>query len=89
MTIWNVEDVRGEPQIVLIRWRIVEIYTGDRRLVGAREDDLSGRVSTAVSNFDPERMLAAKHSGRIYRLQGAVGYNADAEYVWEQRWTRW
>lgn len=84
MPMWNVEDVKGEPQIVLIRWRVLETDTGERHLVGTREDDLTGRVSTAVTNFDPGRMLAATESGRIYRLRGAPGYNADAEYVWEQ-----
>jgi hypothetical protein len=83
MTVWNVEDVKGDPEIVLVRWRIMETDTGERHIVGAR-DDFTGRVSTAITTFDPVRMVAKTESGRIYQLRGAPGYNADAEYVWEQ-----
>jgi hypothetical protein len=84
MTVWNVEDVKGEPEIVLVRWRILETGSGERHLVGAREDDFTGRVSTAVMTFDPLRMVATTRSGRTYQLRGEPGYNADAQYVWEQ-----
>ena len=83
MTVWNVESVNGEPEIVLVRWRIMETDTGERHLVGAR-DDFTGRVSTAMTKFDPLRMVATTESGRIYQLRGAPGHNADARYVWEQ-----
>ena len=61
----------------------METDTGERRLVGTR-DDFTGRVSTAVTTFDPRRMVATTESGRIYQLRGAPGHNADAQYVWEQ-----
>jgi hypothetical protein len=85
MTIWNVDGVDGEPEITLVRWRILETDEGDRHLVGAREDDFTGRVSTAITTFDPSRMVAVTRSGRTYQLRGEPGYNADAQYVWE-RW---
>jgi hypothetical protein len=85
MVMWNVEGVSGEPEIVLVRWRILETDSGERHLVGAREDDFTGRVSTAITTFDPSRMMAMTQSGRTYQLRGAPGYNADAQYVWE-RW---
>jgi len=84
MTIWNVGGVDEEPEITLVRWRILETYNGDRHLVGAREDDFTGRVSTAITTFDPSRMVAVTRSGRAYQLRGEPGYNADAQYVWEQ-----
>ena len=84
MTMWKVEGVNGEPEIALIRWRILETESGDRHLVGAREDDFTGRVSTAITSFDPSRMMVTTRSGRTYQLLGAPGYNADAQYVWEQ-----
>jgi hypothetical protein len=83
MPIWNVEDVEGEPEIVLVRWRILETESGDRHLVGTREDDFTGRVSSAITKFDSSRMIATTRSGRIYRLRGAPGYNADSRYVWK------
>ena len=83
MTVWNVASVNGEPEIVLVRWRVMETDTGERHLVGAR-DDFTGRVSTAITKFDPLRMVATTESGRIYQLRGAPGHNADAQYVWEQ-----
>jgi hypothetical protein len=85
MVMWNVQGVEGEPEIVLVRWRILETESGERHLVGAREDEFTGRVSTAITTFDPLRMMAMTQSGRTYQLRGAPGYNADAQYVWE-RW---
>jgi hypothetical protein len=84
MTMWNVEGIDGEPEVVLIRWRVMETESGDHHLVGAREDDFTGRVSTAITTFDAARMMAMTRSGRTYQLQGAPGYSADAQYVWEQ-----
>jgi hypothetical protein len=84
MTMWNVEDVDGEPEVVLVRWRVMETEGGDRHLIGAREDGITGRVSTAITMFDSSRMMAMTQSGRTYQLHGAPGYNADAQYVWEQ-----
>ena len=83
MTVWNVASVNGEPEIVLVRWRVMETDTGERHLVGAR-DDFTGRVSTAITKFDPLRMVATTESGRIYQLRGAPGDNADAQYFWEK-----
>lgn len=85
MTMWKVEGIDREPEVVLVRWRVMETESGDRHLVGAREDDFTGRVSTAITTFDSSRMMAVTRSGRTYQLQGAPGFNADAQYVWE-RW---
>jgi hypothetical protein len=52
MKIWSVDGVDGEPEITLVRWRILETDEGDRHLVGAREDDFTGMVSTAITTFD-------------------------------------
>jgi hypothetical protein len=63
MTIWNVDGVDGEPEITLVRWRILETDESDQHLVGAREDDFTGRVSTAITTFDPSRMVGSDSLG--------------------------
>jgi hypothetical protein len=83
MPLWKTQAVDVEPEIVLVRWRILQTDQGDRHLVGAREDDFTGRVSTAVLEFDVSRLVAVTQSGRIYQLSGAPGYSGDAQYVWE------
>jgi hypothetical protein len=84
MAVWKVASVSGEPEVVLVRWRILETDRGTRHLVGAREDDFTGRVSTAITTFDPSGAMATTSSGRVYQLRGEPAYNADAEYVWQQ-----
>ncbi|ANB77352.1 hypothetical protein AYM40_35340 [Paraburkholderia phytofirmans OLGA172] len=83
MSIGKVKPLTEEHDIVLIRWRVLRADNGTDRLVGARLDDFDGRVSSALTEFDRERMVATTRSGRVYLLQGPPGYNADAEYVWE------
>ena len=83
MAVWNVESFNGDPEIVLLCWRVMETDVGEHHLVGVR-DDFTGRVSTAIKPSDPSRMVATTESGRIYQLRGAPGDNADAQYFWEK-----
>jgi hypothetical protein len=63
----------------------LETNDGHRHLVGARADDVDGRVSTAVVGLDVSLQVAVTQSGRIYQLSGPPGYSADGQYVWD-RW---
>ena len=86
MPVRRVAAINAEPGIVLIRWRVLQTDQGHRHLVGAREDDFDGRVSTAIVSFDVPKQVAVTQSGRIYRLSGPPGYSEDGQYVWE-RWS--
>ena len=82
MPLWKPAPVGVEPEIVLLRWTVREIDAGSRHFVGARADDFSGRVSSAIVNFDSATMIGITRTGRAYRLEGPPGVNQDAEYVW-------
>jgi hypothetical protein len=82
MTIWKTNPVDLEPEIILVRWRIMKTQLDELHFVGARADDLSGRVSSAIAELDLSRRLGVTRSGRVDALQGNPGFNADADYVW-------
>lgn len=84
--IWGTPGVSHEPEIVMVRWRVVEIVGGEkegqRHLIGYNVAAFEGRVSTAVVAFDREKMEATTKSGRVYRLEGRPGFDDDGDYVW-------
>lgn len=82
MTVWNASTVDEQPFVQLSRWRFLRTETGCLHLVGYRADRGTGRVSTAVTEFDGARRCARTSSGRAYVLDGPHGYSQDAEYVW-------
>jgi hypothetical protein len=82
MPTWRVAALSAEPEIRLIDWRIMETDRNERHFIGARLDDGSGRVSTAIVEFDPDGMIGVSQSGRVYRLVGPPGWNENADYVW-------
>lgn len=82
MPTWRVATLSGEPEILLVAWRIMETDRSERHFVGARLDDGSGRVSTAILEFDPDGMTGVSKSGRVYKLVGPPGWNENADYVW-------
>lgn len=81
-SIWRTSSVNDEPQIKLIQWDIKQDNAGNGYFVGTRADDGSGRVSTAIVEFDPERRRGRTQSGRVYELLGAPGYSSNGEYLW-------
>jgi hypothetical protein len=85
MAVWNIAPVAAEPEISIVRWRVLEIAAGTRHFVGADERDLSGRVSSAIIAFDHENLRGKTLSGRVYQLVGNPGRSDNADYVWE-RW---
>ena len=81
-SVWTTSSVSDEPQIELIHWDIKQDTAGNAYFVGNRADNGSGRVSTAIVEFDPERRRGRTQSGRVYELLGAQGYSSNGEYVW-------
>lgn len=90
MALWKTLPIEDRPQIVLVRWRIYEVLATDsvpatRHFVGYNCRDVEGRVSSAITTFDPQTLTGITNSGRIYSLSGDAGSDSDAQYVW-QRW---
>jgi hypothetical protein len=85
MPIWSVGSIEDEPQVEIISWRIMQTEAGTRHFVGCDPRDRSGRVSSAIQQFDPVARVGRTRSGRVYQLRGDSGYNGNAEYVWG-RW---
>jgi len=82
MAIWAPASINEEPEITLIRWSVMALEDGSRHFVGARDDN-TGRVSSAIREFDRKTMTGRTRSGRVYRLKGHPGFDADAYYVWQ------
>jgi hypothetical protein len=83
MPVWRVAPVVEEPEVLLLLWRILETVDGSRHFVGIDQRDNTGRVSSAVSMFDPGALRGSTRSGRVYQLVGRNGWAGDAQYVWE------
>ncbi len=85
--IWQTPSVLDQPQIHLVRWRVLEVRNRDLKLeghfVGYNIDGHEGRVSTSITFFDPATRKGGTRSGRIYELIGPPGYDSDAGWVWE------
>lgn len=84
MPIWTVRSVEGQPSVDLVLWKIFEVDGDTRHFVGADTSDFSGRVSSAVVEFDVSTMRGVTQSGRIYELQGNPGDSEQADYVWNK-----
>ena len=82
MGIWKCMPVTAEPEVTLVEWRIMETERGERHFVGARVDNRTSRVSSAIVGFDPKRMMGVSSSGRVYKLLGPPGWDEDVDYVW-------
>ncbi|QXE85510.1 MULTISPECIES: hypothetical protein [Geomonas] len=83
---WKTPSVAEQPEVVIERWRILEVIegpcAGERHIVGYNRYDFEGRVSTAIVSYDPETRKCVTRSGRVYVLTGRSGYDADGDYVW-------
>jgi hypothetical protein len=88
MPIWQASPVAAEPQLTLSFWQIFETDNGTRHFVGNDVRSNTGRVSSAISQFDASSRRGVTCSGRVYQLRGPFGYCEDAHYVWE-RWCKW
>ncbi|MEX3984064.1 hypothetical protein AB4Y45_34440 [Paraburkholderia sp. EG287A] len=84
MPLWNIASVGAEPEVSIASWRILEINDGTRHFVGLDGRDFSGRVSSAIVEFDHETLRGQTLSGRVYQLIGTPGRSDNADYVWQQ-----
>jgi hypothetical protein len=79
-SVWAVAPVEEEPELQLARWRVYAVGHG-RHFVGYNVTHREGRVSTAITSFDPETRRGVTASGRVYELIGAPGYDSHGDYV--------
>ena len=84
MPIYIGRDVETNPEILLERWSIREVHSGERYFVGFDTVECDGRVSTPIVSFDARARLGLTSSGRRYRLLGRAGFDKDGEYVWNR-----
>ncbi|MBI3568126.1 MAG: hypothetical protein HY084_07995 [Gemmatimonadetes bacterium] len=79
---WPVPPVSDEPCIRLRDWFIVRRPdTGALHLAGRNISEGEGRMSSAITGFDPESRRAVTASGRVYVLVGPPGRDADGVWV--------
>ncbi len=92
--VWKIPPVDVEPEKWLDSWRIAKVVKVAANpqhygfhFVGRNIRENSGAVSSKIERFDPRTMSGVTSSGRVYRLVGPPGSNADAEYVFNY-WLR-
>ena len=88
MPVWNVPKVEEQPTVHMHGWGIVRVKyrEGDDgtedRLVGSA--DGAGRISSAITEFDKENMVATTRSGRKYKLSDHKSLGGGAGYILAQ-----
>lgn len=87
MPIFGVAPIEQEPEETMIFWSVREAKFDQendisRHLVGYIPRKGTGRVTSAIQEFDRKSMTVKTRSGRIYHLSGSPGFINDAEYVW-------
>ena len=93
MPVWSIDSIEERPDVTLRAWAVFEVplHGADEpwtlHLAGWSCEDRQGQVCSAVQQFDPQTGSCVTESGRVYRLSGRPGLNADAEYAWN-RWKR-
>lgn len=81
------ESIDSRPSIQLFAWQVIEIDAGTRHFVGYDLAASEGRASTPIAHFDMTTRTGTTASGRLYKLIGKPGRDADARYVWKA-WAR-
>ncbi len=87
MPIFGVAPIDQEPEETMVFWSVREVSFDQgtdrsQHLVGYIPRKGTGRVSSAIQEFDRNAMTAKTRSGRVYHLKGHPGFHDDAEYVW-------
>jgi hypothetical protein len=81
----RVESVVIYPTENIISWSVREaiFFDGDksRHLVGF-VPGRTGRVTSAIQQFSPEKRTITTRSGRVYTLVGMPGSSDGGDYVW-------
>jgi hypothetical protein len=84
-SIWQVSDVKDEPESRLTSWRAYLVKGEPDTVHFVGYAGYEGRVCSPVKEYDKVTHRGVTRSGRVYELLGRPGYNSDAEYVWH-RW---
>lgn len=79
----SVPSVNENPRIFLIRWTVVETEAGERHLVGDNLATGLGRVSSAISRYDPKSSQFVTSSGRVYQVANRGQVSREAWHAWE------
>ncbi|KAB0667703.1 sigma-70 family RNA polymerase sigma factor [Oryzomonas japonica] len=88
MLIWRVKPISADPEVTLTDWTIFEVSSAlwpqkTRHFVGYNVYGREGRVSSAIMEFDAEKMIGVTRSGRVYRLDGCQGDGSpDGLHTW-------
>lgn len=81
MPIWRTSSVKATPEPHVRDWRLIRSETNDIHIVGFNVTESKGRVSSALTTFDPVTRTGTTSSGRRYVLRGESGWSADADYT--------
>lgn len=72
-------------EIRLVNWRFMLVYPDNtRHVVGIDARESTGRVSSAIKDFDPKTGRVNTYSRRVYVLVGSSRHDAKAQCVWNQ-----
>lgn len=86
-SVWSVPSPDDQPEIILKRWKVMQLPNGDRHFVGWNAGDREGRASTKIISFDPVTRCGKTESGRLYELEGQSGRDGDGMHTWA-RWMK-
>lgn len=86
-SVWSATPVTEHPHVALESWQVLKLPSGEMHFVGWNATQGEGRVSSQVVDFDAGTQCGRTSSGRVYRLLGRTGHDADGAYVW-RRWAR-
>ena len=78
-----VKSVTDEPEVVLIRWGLMQQNMLGYRLVGIHAASGLARVTSPIVAFEGLSLTAETESGRIYRLRGPSDDEAAARMIHE------
>jgi hypothetical protein len=86
-SLWKASSIEDTPSLELARWSVYEVdselWPGSTcHFVGYNLTEREGRVSSAIVEFDKEKMVGKTKSGRVYQLCGPPGHDPDADWVW-------
>lgn len=79
----NIQAIEQQAAVTLVAWSVFEVQLPHEaaptwHLCGFRWETHRGKVSSAISAFDPLTARCITRSGNVYKLQGPPGANADA-----------
>jgi hypothetical protein len=89
-SVWAASSIEDTPHIELGGWKIYEVSSEywpevTRHFSGYNLTEHEGRCSSAIVEFDKEKMTGRTSSGRIYQLSDkrvTMGQMCDAAHVW-------